>query len=548
MSWLLLNLLISSGTLLALFALRSAPHRLRFFLCLAALACWFLPLGHMGIPQAARPAFLGNLSFALPIPTTGFNLPQKPELGLAEQFRNLILSPRAFVPGCFVGLMLFALQFRRHRRFLKQLENNAQDGNTLWQRLPNVVRAQVPIGIVARFKGAVTTGIKEPKIWVGGRHVNGEALPGLLLHEQTHIRHKDNLTLFLITLTRCLFWWNPFVHLLGSRARFHQELACDQACQRQLGGEEYRFQLATLLMEQAGVNMPNDALACGIASNTNIRRLKLLERSFRMKIRHYVVLLLLLAGSGLLVAQQKTIPKAAEKCEKASSDSKVFNISVIDVKDQPIVDLLNFFGDQAGFQVVVQDPAVYGLLVNYQQNDQPWDEALDTIITDANCTYTLKNDVLTIVSNDFAYQNMETPASIDLSGENESVFGLIYHIGEEVGVHIRVDGQLKDSKVSCNISDVPWWQALTSIAADAGMAVIYHNNTYLVMSISQAKSLSSSENLVQKTLYTTADNNTKLYVKIKPLESLVYADDGKTFLFPESESILELELRETKQK
>lgn len=51
----------------------------------------------------------------------------------------------------------------------------------------------------------------------------------MLAHEQLHRRRGDHVANFVAAIIRCLFWFNPLVHLAAIRFRHDQELACDQA-------------------------------------------------------------------------------------------------------------------------------------------------------------------------------------------------------------------------------------------------------------------------------------------------------------------------------
>ena len=51
----------------------------------------------------------------------------------------------------------------------------------------------------------------------------------MLAHERRHRSRGDHLANFAFVVARCLFWFNPLVHLAAARFRHDQELACDQA-------------------------------------------------------------------------------------------------------------------------------------------------------------------------------------------------------------------------------------------------------------------------------------------------------------------------------
>lgn len=51
----------------------------------------------------------------------------------------------------------------------------------------------------------------------------------MLAHERQHLRRGDHLANLAVAAVRCVFWFNPLVHLAAARFRHDQELACDQA-------------------------------------------------------------------------------------------------------------------------------------------------------------------------------------------------------------------------------------------------------------------------------------------------------------------------------
>lgn len=51
----------------------------------------------------------------------------------------------------------------------------------------------------------------------------------VLAHERTHLRHGDLHISLVASALRCLYWFNPLMHLALERLRFDLELACDAA-------------------------------------------------------------------------------------------------------------------------------------------------------------------------------------------------------------------------------------------------------------------------------------------------------------------------------
>ena len=78
--------------------------------------------------------------------------------------------------------------------------------------------------------GPAVVGVLRPRIITprdfAGRYTEREQRV-VLAHEETHIARQDSRTNALVALARCLFWFNPALHVLAHYLRIDQELACD---------------------------------------------------------------------------------------------------------------------------------------------------------------------------------------------------------------------------------------------------------------------------------------------------------------------------------
>jgi len=74
-----------------------------------------------------------------------------------------------------------------------------------------------------------------------------------------------------------------------------------------------------------------------------------------------------------------------------------FELSIIDVKDANVVDLLRFIADQVGINLYV-DSSVGDLKATYRFRNIPWDQALDIILTNANLDKEFRNGVLRVAT------------------------------------------------------------------------------------------------------------------------------------------------------
>ena len=119
-----------------------------------------------------------------------------------------------------IGAAAMALRlWHQQRRFERALG--------LLQPLPeHLWRSQASHGLPAVI-GAVRAKIVLPADFA--QRYDDEQRRLMLAHERRHLRCGDPLANLGIAIVRCLFWFNPLVHLAAIRFRHDQELACDQA-------------------------------------------------------------------------------------------------------------------------------------------------------------------------------------------------------------------------------------------------------------------------------------------------------------------------------
>jgi beta-lactamase regulating signal transducer with metallopeptidase domain len=148
-------------------------------------------------------------------------------MGLANAF--ILVLAIGMVSGLF-NLLRGVFLLRRLRRFLapprdERLQAAAQRSATLLglQSIPSVRISQL-------IATPLSVGIFSPVIVfpnVLEHALEDDELDGIMLHETAHIAHRDHLVGAIQRIAGILFWWNPLVLLLNSRAADIREEICD---------------------------------------------------------------------------------------------------------------------------------------------------------------------------------------------------------------------------------------------------------------------------------------------------------------------------------
>ena len=241
--WLVDGCIAGSGALLLVMLLRRPLRRA----CGARVAYWAWAL----VPLALAAA-------ALPRPDAGQAL--APQL-LALHPGVLVLAGLEGAPGApaagidwmllvigvwLGGAMLAALRFaRQQRRFLARLGRLERDAGGHWRG------ASVP--------GPAVVGALRPRIVLPAdlesRH-GPDCATLVVAHECAHLARGDTRANLVAVVLRCLYWFNPIVHLADRRFRLDQELACDAAVIARHPHARRRYADAMLNMQLAVPGLP----------------------------------------------------------------------------------------------------------------------------------------------------------------------------------------------------------------------------------------------------------------------------------------------------
>jgi bla regulator protein blaR1 len=173
-----------------------------------AYASWLLPL--LAATASLMPAGPGNARGVLLASAPGAAAAQALQVSgdAVAGWPGLPLLA-VWVCGAVASALLFALQQRRFARALgRVLRGRVREG----QAGPCVAGLVRPcIVLPAAFRQRY--GWRERRL--------------IVAHEIVHLRRGDLYASALVALLRCLFWFNPLLHLACARFRLDQELACD---------------------------------------------------------------------------------------------------------------------------------------------------------------------------------------------------------------------------------------------------------------------------------------------------------------------------------
>ena len=176
---------------------------------------------------------------------------------------------RIWAAGLAVSLFLLVAECLRmwgrvRRRKLPLIHGSVEKMSELCaqekvERLPRLFR-------VSGLKSPCLVGIVRPAILLP-RELPAEALSWALAHELTHLKHRDTWYMLLMTLARCVHWFNPLVWLMVRTARRDMELYCDYDLLNGQGEEARRAYGRAILDQMTGRDRGFSGLTTGFSGS-----------------------------------------------------------------------------------------------------------------------------------------------------------------------------------------------------------------------------------------------------------------------------------------
>ena len=249
--------------------------------------------------------------------------------GIDGSWSILFRWERIWAAGLAVSLLLLAAGYLRmwgrvRRRKLPLIHGSVEKLSELC--------AQEKIGRppclfrISGLKSPCLVGIVRPAILLP-RELPAEALSWALAHELTHLKHRDTWYMLLMTLARCVHWFNPLVWLMVRTARRDMELCCDYDLLNGQGEEVRRAYGRAILDQMTGRDRGFSGLTTGFSGSKKevfARFRAIMDTDPKRKGRVVLVLAgtaVLLSGS-LVGCQSPTIPDGRRMLAWVVDDSR----------------------------------------------------------------------------------------------------------------------------------------------------------------------------------------------------------------------------------
>lgn len=173
----------------------------------------------------------------------GSNLPSGESSIVQDTGRNMLLSflSVVWILG-IAGMLLYGgYQWIKLQRLLTDARRSEKLEETA------DAQSQKEIYLSEKINVPFVFGLFRPRIYLPA-DLSGDSLPYIILHEKTHIRHRDYLVKYAAYLVLCLYWFQPLVWLAFFLLEKDMEFVCDESVVGALGGKRKEYSRVLLQM------------------------------------------------------------------------------------------------------------------------------------------------------------------------------------------------------------------------------------------------------------------------------------------------------------
>ncbi len=126
-------------------------------------------------------------------------------------------------------------------------------------QLVQYTKCRVQVRVSEHIASPLLVGVVRPMLLLPKAELHENQLACVLSHEMTHFNRQDILYKWLVTLVKCLHWFNPIVYFLAKQISIDCELSCDAAVVKDLGVAqrgEYMQTILALLIHGSSRQIP----------------------------------------------------------------------------------------------------------------------------------------------------------------------------------------------------------------------------------------------------------------------------------------------------
>lgn len=208
---------------------------------------------------------------------TGINILYK----VKKSIWNLLLSAKEniFYIWLAVTIALFTRKVTAYQSFTRYLKAGQNESSLrLWEEMGRIIeeagiKPHISLYTNSLVSSPLLTGFFHPCIIIPTEELDITDFRNIISHELVHCKRKDLFYKWLVQLTACIHWFNPFVYWIIHETGRLCELSCDEAVIKSLdtqGKKDY----GNTLLKMAGTGKTFKSSVASVTLNESKKLLK----------------------------------------------------------------------------------------------------------------------------------------------------------------------------------------------------------------------------------------------------------------------------------
>ena len=164
-----------------------------------------------------------------------------------------------------ISYLIFLIKIHRHSELISCPEVKAYTNRKIRARVSDTICSPLMIGII------------RPTLLLPKTNITPKQLHNVLAHEMTHLKRKDILYKWFVSIVKCVHWFNPAIYFISKQINIDCEISCDLAVIKEMNEQEKKGYVETILSLLTHNNSKAIPLTTGMTGNK-----KTLKRRFAM--------------------------------------------------------------------------------------------------------------------------------------------------------------------------------------------------------------------------------------------------------------------------
>ena len=163
------------------------------------------------------------------------------------------------------GYLIFIIKMQRHSKIASCTQLQEFTNRKINVRVSNTICSPLMVGIIT------------PTLILPDINITPEHLNNILAHETTHLKRYDILYKWLLSIVKCIHWFNPVIYFISRQINIDCEMSCDLSVVKNMDEQAKKAYAETILTLLAQNNSKAIPLTTGMTGNN-----KTLKKRFSM--------------------------------------------------------------------------------------------------------------------------------------------------------------------------------------------------------------------------------------------------------------------------